>query len=124
MRTTIIAVILSLCALPASAQDIRGQWHLQTPSKPDYMGTIMVDTARRATWDDAYVKMVGYVLRADALRATIVLTDREEVVHMQCALKSSDLMHCYNFLDNGGITALFKVVRVGPGPKTLTRAPQ
>ena len=120
----LLALALCLWPIAAGGQSLRGQWTIEIPSKPEYMATFLVDAERRATWDSAYGKMVGYVARADNLRATIIITNRDEVAHMQCAIKSSDLMYCHNFLADGGISALLKLVRVGPGPKNLTQAPQ
>ena len=117
-----IALLLCLCALSVEAQNLRGLWLVQAPDKPDYTATVLVDAQRRATWDSATVKMVGYVERNDATKATILFTDRNEVAHLQCAIQSSDLMHCYSFLADGGISILFKLTRIGSGPQTLMRA--
>lgn len=126
MRTA-IALILLLCALPAGAQDLRGQWDVETNNK-QASGTILIDTERRATWDikDSHGRttvLFGYASPKGAA-VEVTLTDRAGVYRLHCAAQSKELLHCFSHSlqaqeAHDGII----LRRVGPGPAKLTRPP-
>ncbi len=128
MRVVVALVLLCLCALPASAQSLRGQWDVVLTNHPAYRGVVLIDAEHRATWDAPNdnarpAKFKGYV-SADGPRAQIILTDKSTVTKIQCAIQSSDLLHCHSFLADGQISDLIVLTRVGPGPSNLTLVPR
>ncbi len=119
----VIALILCLCALPANAQSLQGQWDTKVVSRDHVFGALLIDAERRATWDISgdgkTSSLIGYVKRADNGTAEILLSNREAVYHLRCAVHSIDLLHCYVHLPNDGWRVDLIVTRVGPGPQNL-----
>lgn len=129
MRRTIVAAILSLCALPATAQDLRGQWHLENPKDPTYVGIVLVDAEGRITLDspkdsDKPIKLRGYVARGEAAGVKFVITGGKTVVFGYCAHETVDTLHCYFSNADGTRSPTLMLKRVGPGPKNLMRVLQ
>jgi hypothetical protein len=105
------------------ANDLRGQWQITIPNRLAYNGLALVDAEYRTTWDDGYgPDFHGYVAHTDSMKAEIILTDRVGVVHTHCMIQSSDLLHCEHRYGNGGVSNMFVLTRIGPGPKTLLPA--
>ena len=114
---TLLAFALILCPVAAGGQSLHGQWIVEAPELPDYSATLLVDRQSRAAWDSRTIKTIGYVAKADSDRATIFLTNKTKVFHLHCS-RIVDQMACYSFLPDG-ISTLFRLTRVGPGPATL-----
>jgi hypothetical protein len=98
----------------------REAWHAQDGAHP-YCRPEGAGTAEhRTTWDDGYgPDFHGYVAHTDSMKAEIILTGRVGVVHTHCMIQSSDLLHCEHRYGNGGVSNMFVLTRIGPGPKTL-----
>ena len=102
------------------ANGLRGQWQITIPSRPAYNGLALIDAEHRATWDDGHgPEFHGYVAHFDNMKAEIILTNRVGVVHTDCTIKSSDLLHCKRRRRDGSFSNMFILTRRGPGPKTL-----
>lgn len=117
------AVVGLALAAPASAADLRGQWHISVPSRDGYLGGILIDAQRRATWDAALenrppVKLIGYVKADWAEEVEMTFTNRAVIVHVTCTKESSDILRCVA-IDDGIKTAPFLLLRVGPAPASL-----
>ncbi len=129
MRVVFALILLCLCALPASAQSLRGQWDIETPNHQAFV-VLLIDAEQRATWDwksqrGALRPLFGYVARSDASQIEIPLTDRDQVVRLSCAVQSKDewLCHAHFLKEKTAVDGLI-ARRVGPGPISLMRAPQ
>lgn len=126
MRTLIAAVLL-LCALPAHAQNLRGQWDVTLTDHPAYRGVVLIDAEGRVTFDapndNGRPAQFRGVAKATVPRVHITITDRDTVTHLHCIIQSDDLMHCRSFLADGQVSNRMVLVRVGPGPHSLTRRP-
>lgn len=125
MRTVLVAALLCSIATAAQATDLRGQWHISAPSKPDYVGEVLIDAERRATWDAMAdsngqpAKFQGYVT-IDGPRVELVMTNRQRVTRCICVRKSAETMHCYSVFHDGTLSDGYVLTRVGPGPRKLT----
>lgn len=115
-------LVAALLFAPISGQseeaiNLRGQWQV---GSPNYAGMMLIDAEHRVTWDATYGRSWrGYVARADAAEAEIVITNHDRVVHEHCTVQSSDLLHCR---ETGGKTnSTFSMTRVAPGPRNLMR---
>lgn len=130
MKTALIAA-LCLVTLPIAAHpqsvDLRGQWQVRDPKQPSYVGVVLVDAERRATWDAPLdygrpAKLHGYVAGLDAGAVEFIFTDREAVTRTRCTIQSSDLLHCRILFRDGAVTNTFALTRVGPGPVKIMPA--
>lgn len=123
MRTILLALCL-LVATPAIAQDLRGQWNITAAHRPDYVGVVMIDSERRATWDAVVdegrpAKFRGYVSRQDGPKVELLFTDGTQVVQAHCTMQSGDLWHCQNIRHDKSLSDPYLLTRVGPGPHRL-----
>lgn len=122
-----LAMVLGLGTATAAAQGniaLHGQWDIAVASQPNYVGTLLVDAERRATWEspDDYgkpVRFVGFVRLAGVSQVEIVLTNRARVVRVNCLVESKDLLHCHILFEDGKTSPMFAMSRVGPGPVSL-----
>lgn len=124
-----LAIVLCLIALPLQAQPVslRGQWEIRIPSQPAYTGAALVDAEGRVTWDAPNdhgrpAKFIGYVARITGPKVDLTFTDRVNVAHFRCSIQASDLLHCWRLLDDGTISVVATLTRVGPGPAKLMSA--
>lgn len=130
MRRLFILLGLLVLAGPGSAQGnvFQGQWQVRVPDDPAYIGTMLIDTDGRATWDSPKdsgrpAKFIGYVARAADPKAHVVFTNRTVVSHMHCLVQSSDLLSCYFFREaDRQHSVAFNLVRIGSGPRKLHAA--
>ena len=120
----LIVVALCLLPLPAGAQNLRGQWDVETINHQATV-TILIDAAGRATCDVTENNIfkgsyIGYVARRTDLEAEIHLTNKTFVNRLHCTIQSSDLLHCYVYMvvEKYSLPGII-LRRVGPGPQTL-----
>ena len=125
MRKAICAVatLMELCH-PATAADLGGRWNVFSPAFPAYEGTVLIDALHRVLWDAGEdnghaAKYVGYVRADNAIGVVIVMTDRAEVLRVNCVTESTDLMRCQTTHTDGTMSALYALTRVGPTPAPL-----
>lgn len=109
------------------AFSLRGQWQPSASHLPAYVGVVLIDAEHRVTWDSPQdsgrpAKYKGYVAKIDGTRVDIALTDRAAVVHMNCKIQSSDLLHCVSLFRDGAVSPPYVLTRIGPGPKNLMSA--
>lgn len=126
MQRMLIAA-LCLLAVPANAQDLRGQWNVTVAQRPDYVGVVTIDSERRATFDaimdeDRPAKFRGYVSRVDGPKVELIFTDGTQVVQAHCVMQSADLWHCHNVKHSKNLSAPYLLTRVGPGPHRLIQS--
>jgi hypothetical protein len=125
MRTILIALALCLAAEAAqAASPLQGQWQIDAPNEPNYVGVVLIDAAGRVIWDSPQdagrpANFRGYVARAAPV-AEIVFTNSVDVVHTYCTVLSSDLLNCYNVRKKGP-SIPFMLTRIGPGPASLLK---
>lgn len=127
MRKTILAAALCLLAAPVGAQSLQGQWQVTVPKLPDYLGSVLIDAAGRATVDapsDAGrpARYRGYVTQRDIAKFQIISTDSSIVIRTHCVIQSSDLIFCYTTFADGTRGHGQILTRVGPGPHNLARS--
>lgn len=120
----ISALILCLCALPAAAQNLQGQWDVTAPGFPSYQGIALIDAEGRVTIDSPVdngrpAKFRGYIDRRETTGIKIVLTDGNKVPFFFCATETTDRLHCYASRPDGSKSTAMLLTRVGPGPLTL-----
>lgn len=125
-------IILALCflvstpSIAANAINVHGQWKIEVPSQPTYVGQVMIDAEQRATWASPRdtgkpARFVGYVATNNGAKVEIALTNGDNVARAHCTAESNDVMHCYlAFTDRPKISAPFILRRSGPGPQKLT----
>lgn len=122
-----LAVVLCLATVPAAADSLQGHWNITVPKHPAYVGTVLIDSQRRATWDAPVdngrpARYLGYVSEADSMKLKILLTNRYAVIKCDCSIMSSDLLYCVNTGPQGHKSAPIILTRVGPGPRVLQAA--
>ena len=122
-----LAAALCLIPVTAGAQSLQGQWNVTVPHNPAYLGNALIDAQGRVTYDSprdngAPKSIFGYVAHADGMALKLSLTDRIIVIHMNCAIMSSDLLHCVSAFHDGTKSSPFILTRVGPGPQKLARS--
>lgn len=133
---------LCLFALPAHGagdSPLRGQWQVQMPNNPTHWGIMLIDAAGRVTYDavwrrrntaggfdDAVMKaqLRGYLEQRQLPRVEIVSTDGSRVGRLFCSRKNEALLHCHYILSSGAPSDMLVLTKVGPGPESLTPAPQ
>lgn len=121
----LIVVALCLFPLAAGAQNLRGQWDVETINHQATV-TILIDAAGRVTCDvtDKNIFMgsyIGYVARQTPTETEIHLANKTFVNRLHCIIQSSDLLHCYVYaVAEKYRTPGLIMRRVGPGPQTLT----
>lgn len=131
MRKVLIATALAF-ALTALLLDrafaeecsLRGQWQLYRADKPTYVAIVLIDAARRVTYDSPMdngrpAKFRGYIAKLDEANVEIALTDQVGVAHMNCAIESSDLLHCTILRSDGVMSPRLLLTRRTAGPKSL-----
>jgi len=85
---------------------------------------MLVDAEGRATYDSPMdagrpARFVGYVERSDGSYVQILLTNRANVIRVNCMVQSNDLLQCQFFRDSGKVSDIFSLVRTGAGPTSL-----
>jgi hypothetical protein len=109
---------LAARAYAADASALSGEWHVKPPIDPNYVpsaawpGTLPLDFGRAARYE-------GYIVTIDGTKIDIALADRTKVVHLNCKIESSEVLHCINLYRDGSFSPPFDLVRKGPGPKKL-----
>jgi hypothetical protein len=128
MRWLALAAGLMIAG-PVWAQDFayRGQWEIRLP-EPGYIGVVLIDAEGRVTQDSPMdngrpAQYRGYAQRKGGSEIVMHLTNGRTVSHFYCAASSSELMHCYAARPDNTRSREFLLVKVGPGPHRLTRAP-
>lgn len=128
----LLMTALCLLALPAMAADeasLRGQWEVRAPNQPKYVGTVLIDTAGRATWDSPSdrgkpARFIGYIALREGPKIEVLFTNRQDVARMHCTRQSAALLHCYNVLQSGTPSDGFILAKIGEGPESLMPAPR
>lgn len=128
MRWLALAAGLMIAG-PVWAQEFafRGQWETRWPD-PNYVGIILIDGERRVTVDSPKdqgrpANYFGYVSEVKDTKLIFVVTDKSGVATTHCDIRSNDLLHCYVIRASGTRSPNFLMIKVGPGPHRLTRAP-
>ena len=123
MLRAVLAAILCVAAVSAAAQNLRGQW--QGARGQTLTDAILIDSERRITWDEIGgkkpLKLLGYVARTTP-EVEMVLTNRDNVLRIQCTLHSPDLLHCNAAWRGKPPAEAFVLTRVGPGPQRIMPA--
>ena len=120
----IIALALVLLPVDAVAADLAGRWRIARPDVPGFEAVFLVDQQRRATVEspldgDRPAKFLGYVHYSDSTRTEFVMTNRSDVVHIDCLVETKDVMHCRTRWADGRSSKMYSLTRVGPAPFAL-----
>jgi hypothetical protein len=124
LTATLCLLMLGAPAYAADDCPLRGQWHVSATSSPNYVGIVLIDAERRVTWDspldfDRPARFQGYIVTIDSTKVDIALTDRTKVVHLNCKIESSDLLHCITLYRDGSFSPPYEITRKASGPKKL-----
>jgi hypothetical protein len=124
LTATLCLIALSVGARAEEVVDLRGQWHIKAAAMPNYVGIVLIDAEHRVTWDAPVdrgkpARFQGYAAHIDGTRLDIALTDRVAVVHMNCKIETSDLLHCVTLWRDGSVSQPYDLTRKASGPKKL-----
>ena len=123
-KALLVAVAMLVPGL-SQAADLSGRWNVTLSKSSSYEGFVLIDREGRAIWDSPLdggrpAKFLGAIRYSDASRVEMVMTNRSDVVEINCLAEAVDLLRCHTKYPNGTTSQMYSLARVGPAPAKLT----